>query len=316
MADSITLHTAGNAHTPPDYVTQVATMVRALLNKYVPIPLLNEVKGDLLLSLKDFHHQAHKRVGQVNLWEKATEQRWNTRQRNTTLSALSDPSDVDYWQEPDPVDPIEDWYWLRTNLYDTISSHPEVNSSHNQLKHFFDNLEMEFFCVMHGLCKKDTHTIPKIDRALATSLQQLSEDPVWSLIQANKTSHWIPICIIDYIADMEIHLRCYCNEINWLQLDQIYKNTTAIVDEIEDYCSDGEVNILRSWIKTKKMPSVCLSIKDYKPLQPNECHSTRLIVSAHNFTQCLSKLASNQSNTHSDMLTSILNIIPSKTCLL
>jgi hypothetical protein len=72
----------------------------------------------------------------------------------------------------------------------------------------------------------------------------------------------------------------------------MYKDTTAIVDKIEDYCSDGEANFLKSWVKTKKIPSVRLSIKDHKPLQPNGCHPTRLIVSAHNFTQCLSKLAS------------------------
>jgi hypothetical protein len=77
-----------------------------------------------------------------------------------------------------------------------------------------------------------------------------------------------------------------------LQFDRIYKDTTAIVNEIIDYCSDGEENFLRSWVETKKIPLVCLSIKDHKPLQPNGWHPTHLIISAHNFTQCLSKLAS------------------------
>ncbi len=142
--------------------------------------------------------------------------------------ALSDSSDLDYWQEPDPVNPNEDWYGLGTDLYDTISSYLEVSSTHNQLKHFLDNLEMEFLRVMHGLRKKDTRVIPKIDNKLATSLQKLSEDPNWTLVQLDKTCQWIPICIIDYIAGMEIHLCRYCNEINQLQLDQIYKDTTAI----------------------------------------------------------------------------------------
>ncbi len=56
MADSTTLNTANYAHTLPDYVTQVATMVRALSNKYVPVPLLDEVEIDLLISLNDFCH--------------------------------------------------------------------------------------------------------------------------------------------------------------------------------------------------------------------------------------------------------------------
>ncbi len=133
MVDSTTLHTASNAHIPPDYVTQVATMVRALSNKYVPVPSLNKVEINLLLSLKDFCHQARKRAGQVDLWENATEQRRYTRQRETTLSALSDSSNLNYWQEPDLVDPNEDLYGLGTNLYDTILSHLEVNSTHNQL---------------------------------------------------------------------------------------------------------------------------------------------------------------------------------------
>jgi hypothetical protein len=112
MADGITLHMASNTHTPPDYVMQVATMVRALSNKYVPILLFNEVEVDLLLSLKDFCHWACKRAGQVNLQEKASEQRRNTRQRDIILSALSDSSDINYWQELDPADPNEDWHGL------------------------------------------------------------------------------------------------------------------------------------------------------------------------------------------------------------
>jgi hypothetical protein len=76
------------------------------------------------------------------------------------------------------------------------------------------------------------------------------------------------------------------------RLDTIYKDTNALVDDSEDLCSDGEMEFLRSWIKTRKMPSVWLSIKDHKPVQANRRHPTRLIVSAHNFTQCLSKLAS------------------------
>ncbi len=134
---------------------------------------------------------------------------------------------------------------------------------------------MEFLRVMHGLCKKDTHVIPKIDNKLATSLQKLSKDPDWTLVQSDKTRQWIPIRIINYITDMEIHLRRYCNEINWLQLDRIYKDTTAIVNKIEDYCSNSEAKFLRSWVETKKIPSVCLSIKDLKPLQPH-CLSTQL----------------------------------------
>jgi hypothetical protein len=221
------------------------------------------------------------------------EPRRNTRQRYTIpLSALSDSSDLDLWQEPDPVNLDEDWYGLRTDLYDTISLHPEVDSGHNHLEHFLDNLKMNFLRVMHDLCKKDTRIIPERDHALVTLLQQLSEDPNWTLVQSDKTGQWIPIRIIDYIADMEIHLHRYCNKIDQLQLDRIYKDTTAIVKEIEDYCSDGKANFLRSWVKTKKILSVCLSIKNHKPLQPNGRHPTHLIVSAQNITQCLRKLAS------------------------
>ncbi len=113
-----------------------------------------------------------------------------------------------------------------------------------------------------------------------------------SLVQSDKTDQWFPIRIINYIVDMEIHICCYCNKIDWSQLDRIYIDTTTIVDEIEDYCSEGEANFLRSWVKTKKIPSVCLSSKDHKatstkwmPFYPSHQISTQ-------FTQCLSKLAS------------------------
>jgi hypothetical protein len=168
--------------------------------------------------------------------------------------ALSGSLDLDYWQELDPVDPNEDWYGLGMDLYDTISSNPEVNSAHNRLEHFLDNLEMKFLHIMHGLCKKDTRVMPKIDNRLATSLQKLSEEPDWTLVQLDKMGQWIPVRIIDYIAGMEIHLRPYCNEIDRLQLDQMYKDTTTIVDMIEDYCSNGEANFPRSWVKQRKYP--------------------------------------------------------------
>ncbi len=91
---------------------------------------------------------------------------------------------------------------------------------------------------------------------------------------------------------MEVHLQRYCNEIPRANLDQIYKDTLTIIEGIDNLCSDGESQFLQSWCRTKKIPSVRLSIKDHKPVGPNGRYPTRLIISAHNFTQCLSKLAS------------------------
>jgi hypothetical protein len=89
-----------------------------------------------------------------------------------------------------------------------------------------------------------------------------------------------------------IHLNRYCNKIDRSRLDIIYKDTNALVDDIKDLCSDRETEFLRSWIQTRKIPSVWLSIKDHKPVQANGHHPTHLIVSTHKLTQCLSKLAS------------------------
>ncbi len=109
---------------------------------------------------------------------------------------------------------------------------------------------------------------------------------------SDKTGQWIPIKINNYIDNMMIHLNQYCNKIDRSRLNTIYKDTNALVDDIKDLCFDGETEFLRSWIKTRKIPSVRLSIKDHKPVQANGCHPTCPIVSAHNFTQCLSKSAS------------------------
>jgi hypothetical protein len=91
---------------------------------------------------------------------------------------------------------------------------------------------------------------------------------------------------------MEVHLTCYCKEIPCANLDWIYQDTNAIIDDIKHLCSDGETDFLQNWVKTKKILSVHLSVKDHKPVGANSRHPTRLIVSAHNFTQCLNKLAS------------------------
>ena len=72
MVNGTTLHTVNNAHQPPDHIKQVASMVRALSNKYVPVPLLEEVKMDLLQSLKDFRYRARKRAAAVNLCKMRT----------------------------------------------------------------------------------------------------------------------------------------------------------------------------------------------------------------------------------------------------
>ncbi len=60
--------------------------------------------------------------------------------------------------------------------------------------------------------------------------------------------------ITDYISDMKIHLNRYCSEVNRSRLDEIYKDTTALIYEIDDLCSDGESAFLQSWLKTRKKP--------------------------------------------------------------
>jgi hypothetical protein len=90
---------------------------------------------------------------------------------------------------------------------------------------------------------------------------------------------------------MEVHLHCYCNKIPCSNLDQIYKDTNALIEEIDYLCFNGEVQFFKSWVKIRRILSMHLSIKDHKPVRTNGRHPTQLIVSAHSFTQCLSKLA-------------------------
>ena len=119
-------------------------------------------------------------------------------------------------------------------------------------------------------------------------IPHLAEDPEWVLVQSDKTGQWIPMRICDYISDMKVHLDRYCSEIHCLQLDEIYRDTKALIEEVNNFCSDGESDFLRSWLKMTKIPSLRLSIKDHQPPQANGHYKMHLIVSAHNFTQCLS----------------------------
>jgi hypothetical protein len=188
-----------------------------------------------------------------------------------------------FLQEPtnNPNDD-EEQYSLGTNLYDEISAHPDVDICHSRLEQFLDKLELEYINMMKKLCEKDTQEIPKCNRILATNLKALSEDHDWSLVQSDKTGQWIPIKINNYIGNMMIHPNRYCNKNYRSRLDKNYKDTNTLVDNIEDLCSDGETEFLRSWIKTRKIPFVRLSIMDHKPVQANGCHPTCLIISAHN----------------------------------
>jgi hypothetical protein len=106
---------------------------------------------------------------------------------------------------------------------------------------------------------------PQKDRNLADCLHWLVEDPEWSVVQSDKTGQWLPILVKDYIADMEVHLCRYCNEIPRSHLNRVYKDTMTLINEIDHLCPDREEQFLRSWAKTKKNLSVRISIKDHKP---------------------------------------------------
>ncbi len=195
MMNGITFHTTRIIYEPPDHVKQVVHMVRSLSTKYVPMPLLNEVEIDLLHGLKDFHHRAHKRATTVKLCEGTVESPARCSLGPTQAQRPSDASfDINSWhkaKQPKEIDP--DWYVLGSNLYDTILAYPEVDSGKKQLENFLDKLEMEFVNSIKALCKKDTRSIPDRDRVLAKHLHELAEDPDWSLVQSDKTSHWLPI---------------------------------------------------------------------------------------------------------------------------
>jgi hypothetical protein len=98
--------------------------------------------------------------------------------------------------------------------------------------------------------------------------------------------------ITNYIADMKVHINRYCTEIPRTRLDSVHKDTKAFVEEINHFISDGKQQFLDSWINMKKIPTIQLIVKDHKPRNPNGHYPTQLIVSAHTFTQCLSKIAS------------------------
>jgi hypothetical protein len=156
----ITLHTAQTAHLPPDHVMQVATMVRALSNKYIPAFTIDKVEIDLLQSLKDFCHCTRKRAGDVRL----------RKNQPRTTHYLDDSSNLNKWHKVEQVEVTKEsneCYGLGSSLYDTITAHPEVNSGHNRLEHFLDKLEMELVGIISSLIKNDTRNIPKQDQDLA-----------------------------------------------------------------------------------------------------------------------------------------------------
>ena len=256
---------------PPDHVKLVVETVRSLSNKYVPTPSLDEVEIDLLQGLKDFRHRVRKRAEAIKLREGTVEKpaRRPLGPRRAVAN-LADDSDIDSWHEAEePEIDDEDRYGLGSDLYDTISSIPEADSGAKRLEYFFDKLELEFVTSIKALREKDTRSIPERDKVLQEQLDALAKDPHWSIVQSDKTGLWLPIHIDDYIADMKVHLTRYCKEIPRSNLDRIYKDTNAIIDEIEHLCSDGETQFLRSWCKTKKIPSVRLSVKDHKPVGAN-----------------------------------------------
>jgi hypothetical protein len=123
----------------------------------------------------------------------------------------------------------QDWYGLSTGLYDTISACPEVDSSRNHLEHFMEKLETEFISTIAHLHQKDTWIIPQCNQELAMSLHALAEDPDWSLVQLDKTSQWATIWIVDYNADMQVHLDHYWQRFPTKDLTRFTKTQTPLL---------------------------------------------------------------------------------------
>ncbi len=171
-----------------------------------------------------------------------------------------------------PNDDDQDCYGLGSSLYDTISVHPEIDSRHHRFESFLDMLEMEFVNIMKSLCKKDTRHFPECNHALTNCLRNLAKDPDWSVVQLDKTCQWIPIWIADYINNKEIHLNHYSNEIPCSNLDQIFRDTNTLIEDINHLCSNEEVQFLKSWVKTRRILSMHLFIKDHKPFVTNGRH--------------------------------------------
>jgi hypothetical protein len=151
MVDGITLHSAHNPESLPDNVMQVAEMVRFLSNKYVPTPSLDKFETDLLLSLKEFCHQALKRAAAVTLHKRAPS---NNPQNNPMTSQLTNVFDIDSWHEAqlaDPNDNEEFCYGLGSNLYDKISAFPEVDSGHKHVEQVLTHLESDEIRMLSSL---------------------------------------------------------------------------------------------------------------------------------------------------------------------
>jgi hypothetical protein len=262
MVEGITLRATHIPPEPPDAVKQVVDMVRSLSNKYVPMPSLDKVEIDLLQGLKDFRHRVRKRAAAVKLRKGTVDAPARCPLGPIQVARPSDDtSDIHSWHEAEePKESDPDWYGLGSDLYDTIFAFPEADSGKKQLEHFLDKLEMEFVNSIKALRKEGTRSIPEHNHVLLERLRVLAEDPNWSVVQSNKTGQWLPIHINDYIADMEVHLTCYCKEIPCANLDQICQDTNTIIDDIKHLCSDSETDFLRSWVQTKKIPSLRLSV--------------------------------------------------------
>ncbi len=184
----------------------------------------------------------------------------------------------------------QDQYGLSTGLYDTISARPEVDSGHNCLDHSLEKLETEFISTIAHLHQGHINHPPMQPRTcyVPTCTGQGPRLVTSSIGQDRSVGYNLHYWLHCKYADPP---RSLPKEVPRQRLDQIYKDTNTLVDRIEHLCSNSKTQFLKSWIRTHNIP-VRLLAKDHKPLQANEWYPTRLIISAHSFTQCLSNLAS------------------------
>ena len=111
-------------------------------------------------------------------------------------------------------------------------------------------------------------------------IANLRKEKYWVLVPSNKTSTWVLTETNNYIKWMNEHLNEKCKEVKNPELTATYKTANELLDKFESMMSDSEVKYMQCWIRSRRIPTPQLLIKDHKSPKEDGTYPTRLLILA------------------------------------
>ena len=238
---------------------------REISTKYVTEPSHDELQADALIALKRFNHA-------VRIKFHARErERENLKSKNSNNNNNSGVTNVDKG--------------LETGLRPSGGSHTDGTKCGDAIcEAFLSELAHELLTYLGKCREKD----PRSSNATSTEINSFlnllrkAEDLVF--VETDKTNSRVFKSTDDYAAQVIAHLNNDATKTNPGQLQKAKEEAESMLEKFKSMLSSAEHNYISETIRSSRVPTPRLLVKDHKDKDKDGNFPTRLVVPATNFT--------------------------------